>query len=53
MLVRVISPYFVAGIVLQDDIVVRAAPILGWAIGKQRASVSAIFARKGWKASIL
>jgi hypothetical protein len=39
--------------VLEDDVVVRTAPILAWTIGKQRVALSAIFARKGWKASVL
>lgn len=53
MLVRVTKGNVVAGIELQHDIVVRAAPILRWTIGRHRDDVRAAFERKGWKASII
>jgi len=53
MLVQVTAPHFVAGIVLVDEVVVEAAPILRWTIGKDRAFLSAYFRRKGWKAKII
>ncbi len=34
-LVRVIAPYFVAGIIFEDGKAVYAAPILRWALGME------------------
>lgn len=53
MLVAVDAPHFYAGIVLTDDIVIRAAPILRWTIGKRRDWLSAYFRQKGWRATIV
>lgn len=53
MLVSVDAPHFYAGIVLENDVIVRAAPILKWAIGKRRAWLSDYFRQKGWKAVIV
>lgn len=36
-LIRVVAPHFVAGIIMGADRCVRAAPILRWTIGKDRA----------------
>jgi hypothetical protein len=33
-LYRVLSSYFVAGILVQDDQIVEAAPIIRWLVGK-------------------
>lgn len=49
-LVQVTAPHFCAGIILRDGIVIDAAPILGWTMGKDRAYLSRYFASKGWKA---
>ena len=53
MLVRVVSPYFVAGIVLDIDVVTVAAPILRWTVGKGRGELRAYFDRRGWRASVV
>jgi hypothetical protein len=53
MLVRVIAPHFVAGLVVEGETVVEAAPILKWTIGKQRGWLRAYFAEKGWTALIV
>jgi hypothetical protein len=53
MLVRVVAPHFVAGLVLENDIVVRAAPILKWAKGKDRDWLRTYFQQKGWIASVV
>jgi hypothetical protein len=52
-LVRVVAPHFVAGMLVDGDRVVRAAPILKWAIGKNRDFLRTYFRNKGWKATIL
>jgi len=52
-LVRVVSGHFVAGIVVTDDLVTSAAPILRWTIGRRRDWLRFYFARKGWVAKIL
>jgi hypothetical protein len=51
--VRVVTPYFVAGIVLVDNRVAEAAPILSWMIGKSGDWVRSYCLKKGWKASIV
>lgn len=51
-LVRVEAPHFVAGLIIKDDVCTFAAPILAWAVGRDRAWLRAYFARKGWRASV-
>jgi hypothetical protein len=53
MLVRVEAPHFVAGIVLENDEVTRAAPILKWTLGKDRAYLRTYFRTKGWRATVI
>ena len=53
ILVRVVAPHFVAGLVVEGDRCVDAAPILRWAIGRDRDGLRAYFARKGWRASVV
>lgn len=53
MLVRVVAPHFVAGIIIQSGQCIQAAPILKWAIGKNRDTLRAYFSKQGWKASIV
>jgi len=53
ILVRVVTPYYVAGIVLSNDTVIAAAPILKWTIGKKREWLRRYFNDKGWKASVV
>lgn len=50
-LVTVTASHFCASIVLADGACVRAAPILKWALGKEKAELSAYFRQKGWKAT--
>jgi hypothetical protein len=52
-LVQVTAPHFCAGLVLWGDHCIDAAPILRWAIGKERSYLSAYFKRKRWRAIIL
>lgn len=53
MLVQVDAPHFCAGIILEDDVVVRAAPILKWAVGWQRNDLRRYFERKQWKTKVI
>ena len=53
ILVRVVALHFVAGLVLENDVVTRAAPILKWAKGKHRDWLRGYFQKKGWKASVV
>lgn len=46
---RVIANHFVAGIITKDDVVVRAAPILRWTLGKTRGDLREYFQQNGWK----
>jgi hypothetical protein len=50
-LLRIEAPHFVAGVVIdQWDMVVRAAPILHWAVGKPGIEIRRYCKRKGWEA---
>lgn len=51
--VQVTARHLCAGIVLIDDVVTEAAPILRWTIGKTRAELRNVFANKGWSAKVL
>lgn len=53
MLVAVDAPHFYAGIVFENDIVIEAAPILKWTIGKHRDYLRKYFKSKKWKATIV
>lgn len=53
LLARVVAPHFVAGLLLDGDRCVEAAPILRWEVGKDRAWLRAYFRRKGWEARII
>jgi len=53
ILVRIVAPHFVAGLILRDGKVIRAAPILKWTVGKQQKWLSQYFKSKGWKATII
>ena len=53
-LVRVVAPHFVAGIVVDGDVCVQAAPILRRAcLGRGRMALRAIFEQRGWDARII
>ena len=53
-LVRVVAPHLVAGLIIGDDgRCDTAAPILGWAVGKNSDELRSYFKRKGWKASVI
>jgi hypothetical protein len=55
MLVRVVAPFFVAGLVMRGDRCVEAAPILKACnvLGLDRATLSAFFRSYGWRAVVL
>ena len=44
---RIVSSFYVAGLVVDGGIVIEAAPILGWARHKRWADVRAQLVRKG------
>jgi hypothetical protein len=52
-LVRVEAPHFVAGLVLQDGVCTRAAPILRRFIGQEAAAIRVAIHDQGWRASIV
>lgn len=53
-LVRVVAPHFVAGLIMDEaDVCSDAAPILKWAIGRERSWLRGYFKRKGWRASVI
>jgi hypothetical protein len=45
---RIVGPNFVAGLVIKDDRVIHAAPILSYTIGWTTERVSALAQRRGW-----
>jgi hypothetical protein len=46
--IRIVGPNFVAGLVISNDRVIRAAPILGYAIGWTTERISALARLRGW-----
>jgi hypothetical protein len=53
MLAQITAPHLCAGIILRNDVVVDAAPILRWMIGKSRDFVRSYCARKGWSVVVV
>lgn len=53
MLVRVVAPHFVAGIVVEADICVQAAPILKWTLWRNAEYLRKAFKQNGWRAHIV
>ena len=45
---RVVAPYFCAGVVLEEGVVVKAAPILGYMRGWSMSKCQNYARRKGW-----
>ena len=48
-MIRIEAPYFTAGLVFEDDIVVGAAPIIKYMKGWTRFAVEVYCVRRGWK----
>lgn len=46
---QVFAPHFTAGIVVRDERVIDAAPVMRWAIGKELETVLSYARRKGWR----
>jgi hypothetical protein len=46
--IQIIGPNFVAGLVISNDRVIRAAPILGYTIGWPIERIVALAQRRGW-----
>jgi hypothetical protein len=51
--VRVVGPNFVAGLIVDNDRVVYAAPILRRLLWQDADELREIFRRRGWKATIV
>lgn len=47
MLVRVDLPWAVFGLILEDNVVIEAAPIASWATGKSAREVLAYYKGRG------
>ena len=47
-MIRIDAPHFVAGVLIEDGKVTKAAPILAWMIGKPEGYVEFYCRRKGW-----
>ena len=50
MLIRIVAPYFVAGIVLEEGVVIEAAPIVRYMMGWSGMRVRSYAKRKHWTA---
>lgn len=48
-MIRIVAPYFVAGVVLENGSVIRAADIVSYMLGKSSGWVMLYCLRKGWK----
>jgi len=46
--IRIVGPNFVAGLIISNDHVIRAAPILGYMIGWPTEKIIALAQRHGW-----
>jgi hypothetical protein len=46
---QVTAPHFCAGIVTRGDLVVEAAPILRWCVGRRRGELRRHFRRRAWQ----
>jgi len=53
MLAQIKTPYFTAGLVLVEDVVTEAAPILKFMIGWGRAGVRGYCRGHGWEVKIV
>jgi hypothetical protein len=45
---RITSNYFVAAIIRDGDLVVQAAPVLGWTVRREWQQVLTYFNQRGW-----
>lgn len=53
-LIRVSAPHYVAGMIVDpNDRILRAAPILGWSVGKSLFNVSKYLRSKGYQLEVL
>jgi len=48
ILISIDAPHYNAGLVHYNGVVVKAAPIIGWTIGKNWLNVKNYFVRKGY-----
>ena len=46
------APHFYAAVAVRDGVVVKAAPIVAWMIGKSVARVLSYCRQKGWRAEV-
>lgn len=53
MLIAVDAPHFYAGIIIENDYCIKAAPILKWCVGKHKDYLYNYFCKKGWKSSAI
>lgn len=53
VLAQITAPHFCAGLVLKDDVVSEAAPIIKYMVGWSRDKVRNYTRHKNWKARII
>lgn len=50
---RIVAPHYVAGLIVSGGVVVEAAPILGWSVGKEWRGVRRYLRGKGYRGELL
>jgi len=53
MLAQITAPHMCSGIILENDVVVRAAPIVKYMVGWPRHQVRDYCQRKGWRVQVV
>ena len=53
LLAQVTAPHFCAGIILADNVVIEAAPIISYMRGWNRDKVRDYCTRKGWRVRLV
>lgn len=48
-MILITSSYFCAGAIIENGIIVKAAPIIGWMHGKTLEEIQTYCARRRWK----
>lgn len=48
---RIVAPHFVAGVIVEEGNVTRAAPIVGYMLGWSEERVRTYVRRRGWTAT--
>jgi hypothetical protein len=53
ILIQVTLPHLCAGVIAKGDEIIRAAPILGWSVGKRPSELAAWVLSKGGRIAVV